>query len=371
MKKEREEKAARREKWAKRKRLPKRDPINSEIYKLLIKESEGPTYIATRTRIAICLLTVTGIRISELLSLKVGQLETLLEEGWISIDRLKRGPANHKAFLTSEGKKLVKARKRDFEFLFLMKDKDSYVFTSDRKPNQMLRRETITMDVNKVMHSVSNLLPSKPNITSHSFRIGYISQLWKDTKDIEFVRQTIGHRSLNSTSGYVTHMDDEERQNRISSIITFGCFLLCIKTNEWKSLKIVAICFCFLAIKTGLIGTNNLLESNQSDSNQQLVSSVNKVESPRYHPYLSLYNDYRPSGLLMDSIERSSLVPQYSYSQNAINDFELVIQCERGGMVVNYNLDVATPKRRLSAGKTSSICRWKDHQPCLIKILLP
>ena len=218
MKKEREEKAARREKRAKRKRLPKRDPVNSEIYNLLMKESEGPTYIATRTRIAICLLTVTGIRIGELLSLKVGQLETLIEEGWISIDRLKRGPANHKAFLTSEGKKIVKARKRDFEFLFLMKDKDSYIFTSDRKPNQKLRRETITTDVNKVAHSVSKLLPAKPNITSHSFRIGYISQLWKDTKDIEFVRQTIGHRSLTATSGYVAQMGDEERQNRISSI---------------------------------------------------------------------------------------------------------------------------------------------------------
>ena len=102
----------------------------------------------TRTRIALCLLTVTGIRIGELLPLKVDQLKTLLEEGWISIDRLKKGPANHKAFLTSEGKKLVRARKKDFEFLFLMKDKDSYVFTSDQKPNQMLRRETITMNVN-------------------------------------------------------------------------------------------------------------------------------------------------------------------------------------------------------------------------------
>ena len=219
MKKERAEKAARREKWSKRKRLPKRDPINSEIYNLLMKESEGASYIATRTRIAICLLTISGIRISELLSLKVFQLKTLLGEGWISIDRLKRGPANHKAFLTSEGRKIVKARKRDFEFLFLMKDENSYVFTSDRKPNQKLGRQTITMDVNKVMHSVSNLLPSKPNITSHSFRIGYISQLWKDTKDIEFVRQTIGHSSLNSTSNYVASMGDEERENRISKII--------------------------------------------------------------------------------------------------------------------------------------------------------
>jgi site-specific recombinase XerD len=218
MKKERAEKAARREKWSKRKRLPKRDPINSEIYNLLIKESEGAGYIATRTRIAICFLTVSGIRINELLSLKVFQLKTLLEEGWISIDRLKRGPATHKAFLTSEERKIVKARKRDFELLFLMKDEDSYIFTSDRKPNQKLGRQQITMDVNRVMHSVSNLLPSKPNITSYSFRIGYIFQLWKDTKDIEFVRQTIGHRSLNSTSNYVSDMGNEERENRISRI---------------------------------------------------------------------------------------------------------------------------------------------------------
>ena len=150
--------------------------------------------------------------------MKVGQLETLLTEGWISIDRLKRGPSNHKAFLTLEGKKIVKARKRDFEFLFLMKTKDSYVFSSERESNKKLRRETITMDVNRVMHSVSKDLSPKPNITSHSFRIGYISQLWKDTKDIELVRQTIGHRSLNATSTYVTHMDDQERQNRILSI---------------------------------------------------------------------------------------------------------------------------------------------------------
>ena len=86
IKKERNQKAARREKWANRNRLTKRYPINSEIYNLLIKECDGPNYTATRTQIAICLLTVTGIRISELLTLKVSQLETLLTEGWISID---------------------------------------------------------------------------------------------------------------------------------------------------------------------------------------------------------------------------------------------------------------------------------------------
>ena len=175
MKKEREEKAARKERWSKRKRLAKRDPINSEIYNLLMKESEGPSYIATRTRIAICLLTVTGIRVSELLPVKVGQLETLLKEGWISIDRLKKGPANHKAFLTSEGKKIVKARKRDFEFLFLMKDKDSYVFTSDRKPNQMLRRETITMDTLEFLKLQEKLF--KKGVTFISLDLPYSNDM--------------------------------------------------------------------------------------------------------------------------------------------------------------------------------------------------
>ena len=82
----------------------------------------------------------------------------------------------------------------------------------------MLRRETITRDVNQVMRSVSRSLADQPNITSHSFRIGYISKLWRDTKDIEFVRQSIGHRRLDTTSSYVTRLSDQERQERSSEL---------------------------------------------------------------------------------------------------------------------------------------------------------
>ena len=106
IKQEREEKATRKEARANRKRLPKRDPMTAEIYKELIKEAEGPTYIHIRTRIALCILAVTGIRINELLPLKVNQLKTLVEENWIAINRSKRGPSNHKAFLTKKRKKI-------------------------------------------------------------------------------------------------------------------------------------------------------------------------------------------------------------------------------------------------------------------------
>jgi site-specific recombinase XerD len=214
LKKGRKEKAIRKEARANRKRLPKRQPMLPEIYRLLIQATESPSYTSVRLRIAFCLLTVTGIRINELLPLKVYQLQTLLEYHWIGINRSKRGPANHKAFLTREGKKLVEKRKKDFEFIFLMKNKDSYIFTSESNHDKMLSRETITKDVNKVIRSVSKSLPDQPNITSHSFRVGYISKLWKDTKDIEFVKQSIGHRRIDTTSSYVEKLSDQERQER-------------------------------------------------------------------------------------------------------------------------------------------------------------
>jgi site-specific recombinase XerD len=214
LREERKEKVIRKETRANRKCLPKRQPMLPEIYRLLVQATESPSYTSIRLRIAFCLLTVTGIRINELLPLKVYQLQTLLKSGWIEIDRSKRGPTNHKAFLTREGKNLVEKRKKDFEFLFLMKNEDSYIFTPESNHNKMLSRETITKDVNKVMRSVSKSLPDQPNITSHSFRVGYISQLWKDTKDIEFVKQSIGHRKIDSTSYYVESLSDQERQER-------------------------------------------------------------------------------------------------------------------------------------------------------------
>ena len=218
IKEERQEKEIRKQARANRKRLPKREPMTAEIYKKLLQAAEGPAYIDVRLRIAICLLTITGIRINELLPLKVYQLQTLVEEGWIAIDRSKRGPANHKAFLTKEGKKLVKDRQKDFQFIFLMKEPDSYVFTNESNHSKILTRETITKAVNLVTRTVSEEILSKPNITSHSFRIGYITQLWKDSKDIEFVKQTIGHRNLDTTSAYVNKLSDQERQKRIHQL---------------------------------------------------------------------------------------------------------------------------------------------------------
>ena len=99
-----------------------------------------------------------------------------------------------------------------------MKGPDSYVFTNEFNHFKILTRETITKAVNLVTHTVSEEILSQPNITSHSFRIGYITQLWKDSKDIEFVRQAIGNAKIDTTSAYVNKLSDQKQQKHIQQL---------------------------------------------------------------------------------------------------------------------------------------------------------
>jgi len=158
------------------------------------------------------------VRVSELLSIRLKDILSLSKNHSIEISRKKRGPISHKAFLTKEGKKTIQDRQKDFQLILLTKEPDSYLFTAESNHYKPLDRVVITRDVNKVMREVSKQLPGKLNITSHSFRIGYITQLWKDSKDIEFVKQTMGHRNLDTTSAYVTKLSDQERQKRIDQL---------------------------------------------------------------------------------------------------------------------------------------------------------
>ena len=128
LKKERQQKLSRKKARANRKRLPKRDAVTPEIYQALIQATESGnynSYTAARLRVALCLLAITGIRVNELLPLKVYQLKTLLTESWIKINRSKHGPSNYKAYLSKQGKQILKDRQKDFELIYLFKEDNS------------------------------------------------------------------------------------------------------------------------------------------------------------------------------------------------------------------------------------------------------
>ena len=73
--------------------------------------------------------------------------------------------------------------------ILLIKEPDAYVFTNKSNHSRMLTRQTLTRAVNLVTPKVFEEILNKPNSTSHTFRMGYITQLWKDSKNIQFVKQ--------------------------------------------------------------------------------------------------------------------------------------------------------------------------------------
>ena len=72
--------------------------------------------------------------------------------------------------------------------------------------------------MNEVLTQTPELLERGIQLTSHSFRRGYITALWKETKDLEFVRQVIAHKQIGTTSLYVKVLSDEERQRRLTNL---------------------------------------------------------------------------------------------------------------------------------------------------------
>ena len=102
---------------------------------------------------------------------------------------------------------------------------------------------------------------------------------------------------------------------------TVSAFYYALKRTNGNVYQSIMFTMYFVGIKIGLIGPNLSPKLNQYQPNQQLISRV--IESPGYHPYLSLYNDYRPSGLYMDKIEQP--VPQHydyvsSHSESVIKE---------------------------------------------------
>ena len=77
-----------------RKKQPLTQPFLIHDYKNLIQTYSQINYVASRNRIALTILAITGIRFSELLNMKISQIKTLWTKGFIPINRVKLGPSS-------------------------------------------------------------------------------------------------------------------------------------------------------------------------------------------------------------------------------------------------------------------------------------
>lgn len=189
----------RRQKRLDAKKRPPSLPISNEEYTIIIEHLKHHPKLSrtkkARYIVLSYLLMLTGCRISEILSITADCIYFLFNSNYIPIDRFKGGPKQHKAFITQAGKNLLQNIKE--ELFRVLSDSDisvydfsdkklnvvelskQYLFKS-RNSNTPMTRASINYEFNNILKEISYFKEKKMRFTSHSFRRGYITNLWKN-----------------------------------------------------------------------------------------------------------------------------------------------------------------------------------------------
>lgn len=187
--------------------LPKTIPLHtiqtllSIVYKQ--KDIMSTTYqikCITRDIAVIELLFATGIRISELCSLKLKDID--LEQGNILI----YGKGS-KERMIQIGNAEVSLALKSYQNLFLDDiNKQGYFFINRRK--QRLSEQSVRFMINKYV----NLSSISLHITPHMFRHSFATLLLEEDVDIRYIQKMLGHSSITTTQIY-THVSISKQKD--------------------------------------------------------------------------------------------------------------------------------------------------------------
>jgi transposase InsO family protein/site-specific recombinase XerD len=201
-----------RERQAKRKsatKLQRRDYIDSneffEIVFHILPHFSKEIYIVARTRIACFLMFFTGLRVGNLLVLKVRDLKNLMYDNvGTEIPMQKRGRPNQLISLGEDAQKLLAEDFYDDVSLILKNKEDNQpVFTSEDNIEIPLHRVTHTNCINKALKFASKQFHK--NLSAHSFRAIFITEGLMNDVPLQLMQKAMGHKNIKSTEFYNRH----------------------------------------------------------------------------------------------------------------------------------------------------------------------
>ena len=179
------------------KRLPKTLSIQ-EIEKLLSYEG-GKKYQTLRTLAALELLYASGIRISELVSLKLEEIN--IAQGWIRV--FGKGSKERIIPINERACELLKKYLELRELKFSSKASQSWVFLG--KSGKKLSRIQFWKDIKKIARQTG----LEKNVHPHLLRHSFATHLLQSGADLRSIGEMLGHCSLNTTQIY-THLDNSQ-----------------------------------------------------------------------------------------------------------------------------------------------------------------
>lgn len=149
-----------------------------------------------RNRLIVELLYATGLRVGELVSIKINDIDFNAQ----SIKVLGKGSKERYVFYNNTTAKVLnnylKIRRKK------IKKETSYLLLND------LGTPIKEAKVRKIIHDILIKCGIKSNITPHTFRHTFATDLLNEGLDLVNVKELLGHSSLNTTSIY-THITNE------------------------------------------------------------------------------------------------------------------------------------------------------------------
>ncbi len=170
-------------------KMPKKDiklpeVLTKEEVKSLINSTDN-----IKSRLIVSMLYSAGLRVSELVNLKVENLNFTDRTGWV---RKGKG-AKDRLIMISEN--LAKEMSE-----YLKGRENKYLFSKD-KP-------LTTRNIQKIIQKTKQRAGINKKVTPHTLRHSFATHLLENGTDIRVIQQMLGHSSLNTTQVY-THISSE------------------------------------------------------------------------------------------------------------------------------------------------------------------
>lgn len=171
-------------------KIPKSVPevlTRAEVKNLI--ESAG----SKKTRLIIKLLYSTGLRVSELTNLKVGDIDLKEKSGWV---RAGKGTKD-RFFPLSE---------------LIVKELEGYVASLGKNQVYLFkgRKKNLTQrNIQKIVQLAARRAKLTKRVTPHKLRHSYATHLLEQGTDIRLIQKLLGHSSISTTEIY-THVSDRQ-----------------------------------------------------------------------------------------------------------------------------------------------------------------
>ncbi len=180
----------------------------NEILKIIDKSHENKSFKGKRLTIMIELLYATGIRVSEMVSLKLGNINEDLSQIIINT----KGNKERVIPIISSVKCQLKNYLNELKTNFIKKSGSSFIFPSNSKDGHITR--------NRFFQLLQNLAISvnieKDRVSPHVLRHSFATHLLEKGVDLRLIQESLGHKDISTTEIY-THLDRKRLKNALEN----------------------------------------------------------------------------------------------------------------------------------------------------------